>query len=312
MKEKKYLIGIDLGGTKILTALSDRQGKILTEIKIPTEATEDQEHILNNILKTIQHCLDNTHLSKEEIECIGIGVPGPVDYEHGILVHAPNIPKLTHVPLKSFLEKHFNVTTKVANDAHMAAIAEMTQGAGIGYKHVIYVTASTGIGSCIVIDGNLYLGTRGLAGEIGHTLVRVTDQKGNTTLEELEHVASGSAIKKQFGFEAEELHQRLKQKDPIAVKILGDLMEYLSLGLANVTTILNPQLIIIGGGLSNLGDQLFIKPLEKKIKERAFSVSGETVKVVQAKLKDRSGILGAIALCSCFYDVQKNLLFFGS
>jgi len=176
----------------------------------------------------------------------------------------------------------------VENDARTAGLAEARLGAGKGYRHVFYTTVSTGIGGAIIINGKVYHGADGAAGEIGH--MRFTGSS------DFENIASGPAIRRIFGIDPEELKDKFRQGDPEARKALDHLTQYLGIGLGNIATLLNPNVIVIGGGLSKLGNLLFPR-LKKEIRKNAFSISGCNVKIKKAGLKNDSGILGALELC---------------
>ncbi|MCK4766083.1 MAG: ROK family protein [Candidatus Aminicenantes bacterium] len=284
---KNYLIGIDLGGTKIYTAAADKEQNILAKIKTPT--VSGINNVMSNIFDSIERAAKKASISPGQISRIGIGVPGPVDYEKGIVRICPNIPGWRNVPVKKLLAEKFpGAEIFVENDARAAGLAEARLGAGKGFNHVFYTTVSTGIGGGIILHGKVYHGADGAAGEVGH--MRFAD--GGS----FENNASGPALRRIFGINPEELKEKLKQGDPDAQRALDHLVHYLGIGLGNVATLLNPRVIVIGGGLSNLGGLLFT-PLRKKIKENAFSISGRNIKIKKAQLKNESGLLGALELC---------------
>jgi glucokinase len=294
---KKYIIGVDLGGTKIYSALADASGKVLAENKSPTEAQLGKKTVFNNIFKSIECCLNDVKASAKVIKAIGIGVPGPVNPVKGVLVHAPNLPGFDNVNVRQYLAKKFKTKVLVANDAQAAAMAEAKFGAGKKADNFIYVTVSTGIGGGIVLNRKLYTGSDGAAGEVGHTvLLALRLNENNWKNYTLEKLASGTAVEQRFGIKAQELEERIGKGEIKAKKALAHLIHYLGIGLGNLTTIFNPDLIIVGGGLSNLG-KLLIPPLEKEVKKYAFSVNKKRISVVKAKLGHKSGVLGALALC---------------
>ncbi len=284
----RYTIGIDLGGTKIMTALSMNSNpkKILTSLKCATESSKGREHVIENINKTIEKVIKKANLSEKNISNIGIGVPGPVDYKNGIVRICPNLKGWKNVPVKEIFEKKWEIPVFVENDARAAGLAEASFGAGKDFSHVFFVTVSTGIGGAIIIDKKIYHGADGAAGEIGQT--RLIDRSI------FEKNCSGPAIEKIFGISPEQISSLLKEGNPQAQKALNHLSQYLGIWLANAATLLNPEIIIIGGGLSKLGS-IFINPLKKVIQENAFSIS-RNVLIKKAVLADFTGVLGAIAL----------------
>lgn len=285
---RQYIIGVDLGGTKIYTAVANKKKKILSRVKIKTEAAYGKEHVLNNIFSSIEKASLKAGIQLSDLAGIGFGVPGPVDYSSGLVRICPNIPGWKNIPIKTILEEQYKTNVWVENDARVAGLAEAKHGAGKGLQHIFYMTVSTGIGGAIIINGKIYHGADGVAGEIGH--IKFPD--GET----LENIASGPAIQHLFQIPPEKLKDQVLRDYPDAKKALNHLTHYLGISMANIATLLNPQMIIIGGGLSNIGKML-IDPIRKKVREHAFSISGKNVVVKKAKLKNDSGILGALELC---------------
>jgi len=284
---KKFKVGIDLGGTKIFSAISDEHGNIIDKIKIPTEAEKGKETVLMNIFSSIESLLENTGISAKELMGVGIAVPGPVDYGTGVVRVCPNLPGWINVPVEKILSEKFGTKTYVENDARAAAIAENSVGSGKNFENFIYVTISTGIGGGIIIDGKIHHGANGGAGEIGHMLM----SDGSI----FEKTASGTAIRELFGMKTEELIEKSENGDETAAKAFSHLIHNLGIGLGNLVTVLNPEAIVIGGGLSNLGDFLLV-PLEKEVRKNGFSIAGEKIKLVKAKFNNEAGIIGAISM----------------
>lgn len=288
------LIGIDLGGTKIAGILATPEGKIIMDIQVPTEAQKGKKQVIKNIEKAIRLLIQ---VNKTKVKAIGIGAPGPILFEKGIVVEAPNLPGWKRVNIKKILEKEFHVPVFVDNDANCAALAEARFGAGKKARHFIYMTVSTGIGGGIIIDRELYRGVNGSAGEFGHMII---DSKGFTcgcgNVGCLEALASGSAVKKRYGLDALSVELAARQGDKKAQRVIQTSAHYLAIGIANLVNIFNPELIIIGGGLSNMRE-LLIDPIRKDFKKYALSLPAKKVKVVRARLGTKAGVLGAVALC---------------
>ncbi|MBN2058449.1 MAG: ROK family protein [Candidatus Saganbacteria bacterium] len=288
------IIGIDLGGTKIAGVLTTPSGKVLMDVQIPTEANKGKKHVIDNIKKAI-HTLKES--KKVKLKAIGIGAPGPILYEKGIVVEAPNLPGWHNVNLKRILEKAFRVPVFVDNDANCAALAEAWFGAGKFAKHFIYITVSTGIGGGIIIDKKLYRGITGSAGEFGHMTIDPQGPRCNCGSNgHLEALASGTAIKRVTGLDAIGAHLAAHQGDKAARAALKDAAHYLAIGLANLTNIFNPELIIVGGGLSNMWQDLIV-PAKKEFRRYSLTLPAKSVRIVRAKLKSNAGMLGAAALC---------------
>lgn len=288
------IIGIDLGGSKIAGVLATPSGKVLMDVHIPTEAKKGKKQVIQNIKKAIR-MLIRSH--KVKIKAIGIGAPGPILYEKGVVIEAPNLPGWKKVHLKEILEKEFKVPVFVDNDANCAALAESWFGAGKFVKHFIYMTISTGIGGGIIINKKLYRGAIGSAGEFGHMTIHINGPKcGCGKYGHLEALASGSALKKKTGMDAIALELAARQGDKKAQKAIAEIAHYLAIGIAGLVNIFNPEMVIIGGGLSNMRE-LLITPIKKDLKKHALTLPAKSVRIVRAKLGTKAGVLGAAALC---------------
>jgi glucokinase len=288
------IIGIDLGGTKIGGVLATPSGKVLMDVHIPTEAKKGKKQVIENIKKAIR-MLIRSH--KVKIKAIGIGAPGPILYEKGIVIEAPNLPGWKRVNLRKILKKEFKVPVFVDNDANCAALAEAWFGAGKFAKHFIYMTVSTGIGGGIIIDKRIYRGAIGSAGEFGHMIVDPNGPKcGCGNFGCLEALASGSALRKKTGMDAISLELAARQGDKKAQQAIQEIGHYLAIGIANLVNAFNPERVIIGGGLSNMKELLFA-PIKKDFKKYALTLPAKSVRIVRAKLGTKAGVLGAVALC---------------
>ncbi len=291
---KKIIIGIDLGGTKIAAAAADECGCILSEIIVPTEARKGKKQVIHNIVKAVE-CLSRS--MKAKIEKIGIGVPGPIDFNTGMVMDPPNLPGWKKVNLKAEISKFIRAPIFIDNDANCAALGEALFGAGINARDFIYITVSTGIGGGIIIDRKLYRGVSGSAGEFGHMIIDPSGFKcGCGNKGDFEAMASGTSIKTRSGEDAMAIHIRAQQGDKKALKVVEETAKYLGIGIANLVNILNPELVIVGGGLSNMGE-LLLKPARREFNLHALALPKRSVRIVRSKLGARAGLLGAIALC---------------
>ncbi len=291
---KKVIIGVDLGGTKIAAAAADECGCIISELIVPTEAQKGKNQVVSNINKAIETLAKSVH---GKIYKIGIGVPGPIDFKSGIVIEPPNLPGWKRVNLKADLSNEFKVPVIIDNDANCAALGEALFGAGQKANNFIYITVSTGIGGGIIIDRKIYRGANGSAGEFGHMVIDPCGFKcgcGNYGC--FEAMASGTSIRSRSGEDAMAIHIKAQQGDKKALKIINETACYLGLGIANLVNIFNPELVIIGGGLSNLGE-LLLKPARAEFNNYVLALPKKSVKIVRSKLGPRSGLLGAIALC---------------
>jgi glucokinase len=317
MVEKRLVIGIDLGGTKISTALVDSDGKIIAQDYRETLAAEGPDTVIERMLDAARDVIANAGASPSQVAAVGIGAPGPLDIKAGIVISPPNLPGWDRIPLKQIIEDGLGITAFLENDANAAALGEHRFGAGRGAEHVIYVTVSTGIGGGLILDGKLYHGANGMAGEIGHMTIIPDGPRCNCgNYGCVESLASGTAIARQarkrviYGvptliadlaqgdpdlITAKMVTEAATQGDTEAQEIIAEAMEHLGIAMASLVNAFNPQIIVIGGGLTHIGEQLF-EPVRRVVAQRAFSAAAEVVQVVPAELGDDVGVLGAAAV----------------
>ncbi|MFC1953774.1 ROK family protein [Chloroflexota bacterium] len=310
------ILGIDLGGTKILTAVVTAGGDILSRDNSVTPAAQGRQAVVNSILDSANRSLEQARIAATDLTAVGLGAPGLSNPETGILFTSPHLPGWKDVPLKDIVEKALGKKTFLINDANAAAIGELHYGAGKGSRHFIYITVSTGIGGGIIIDGRIYTGFRGMAGEPGHMVINdegplcTCGNKGCW-----ETLASGSALARDARerinegtltsildyaggdinkVNAEAVHEAAKAGDKLANKLIARTAYYLGVGLANLINIFNPEVIVLGGGLTNIGDML-LKPAYREAKRRAFEQTYQMVRFADAELGGNSGVLGTAA-----------------
>jgi len=311
---ENYVVGIDLGGTKIYTALAQLNGELVAEIIEPTE--KDEKKLLNQLVSLVKRVIAQRGVSKEKVLGIGIGAPGTVDFRTGTLITAPNLPWQNY-PLKIKLQAELRLPVEVDNDANLAALGEYKYGAGRGFKDMVYVTVSTGVGAGIIIGGQLYRGSSGSAGELGHTVVEPGGPKCNCGKKGcLEVMASGTAIGKLarqlvddgFGQEILNLAEGIKENitaktvgeaflagDPEARAILEEVAFYLGIGLSNVINLLNPSLLALGGGVINIGEP-FLELVKEELAQQVLPQPYKDLTIRKAELGAKTGVMGAVAL----------------
>ena len=308
-------IGIDVGGTNVKIALVNEKGNIIYSNSIPTRAEMGYEYTINNMKEAIAELIKETKSDKKSIEGIGFGFPGQIDYKKGVVRLAPNIPGWVEVPIAEIMEKEFGIPTRVDNDVRCAALGELNYGAGIGCENLICITVGTGIGSGLIINGKLVRGASNAAGEIGHIKL---DMHGGPLCGCgdrgcLEAFASGPSIvamaeeyiKGGKSTKYRELanpditpyivSEAAKQGDPVAKRIFTIVGEYIGIGLASVVNLLNPEKIIIGGGVAAAGD-LLLNPIKENLIKRAMPIAGSAVEIVPAQLGNSAGVIGASLL----------------
>jgi glucokinase len=316
--EKKYSIGVDLGGTNIVSAIVNCQGKIVNSFKVPTLVQRGKEATIKRIIETIHENIIQSTIALDDIIGIGIGAPGPLDIKRGIINFAPNLPGWIDVPLKKKLENEFNIKVVLENDANAAAWGERCFGAGQGVNNLVCFTLGTGIGGGIIIDGKIYHGNNYGAAELGHMTVNKDGPRcncGNYGCLEAYSSATGiknriknrikEGIKSEFlNFDDDNLFESLRLKsifeaarkgDRLTSDIVEEAISYLGIAIANIANILNPEMVVLVGGITNEGDKLLI-PLGKEVKKRAFYSNYKSLKIVIGKLAGNAGVLGAAAL----------------
>jgi len=310
------ILGIDLGGTKILTAVTDAQGKILSHDQSVTPAEQGQQAVVISIMESVNRSLKQAQITAPDLAAVGLGAPGLSNPETGILYTSPHLPRWKDVPIRDIIEKELGKKTYLINDATAAAIGELHYGAGKGMRQLIYITVSTGIGGGIIINGKVYTGSGGMAGEPGHMVI---DDKGpQCTCGNKgcwETLASGSALAREARYRinegaatsileyadgdtdkvnAEAIHEAAKTGDKLANELITQTAYYLGVGLANLINIFNPEIIVLGGGLTNIGDTL-LEPAYDEARRRAFKQTYQAVRFARAELGYYPGVLGAAA-----------------
>jgi len=318
VKERLVVLGVDIGGTKLAVGSVDVAGRIIAAARVPTPAREGPQRVLSLLINQCKEVLAVTARQAEKIRivAVGVGCGGPLDPERGIIYRPPNLPGWEEVHLGEILAEELGYPVYVENDGNAAALGELRFGAGRGVKNFVYLTISTGIGSGIVIDGKLYRGENGNAGEIGHMCVAYEGRPCHCGSRGcLEAYASGSSVARRAreaaaqdnnslllklagdieSIRAETVVAAVKQGDPVAMRVWEEATLILGVGIANVINIFNPRLVILGGGLTQAGDLLFV-PVRQVALSRAFSHLARVVEIVPASLGERVGVLGAAAV----------------
>ncbi|MGL4774322.1 MAG: ROK family protein [Clostridium sp.] len=307
----KYVVGIDLGGTKISTALADLEGNVISNTTVPTNAVEGEEAVLNRIIKTVETVIEKAEAKQEDIKAIGIGSPGPLDSNKGIIICTPNLP-FTNFNLVKPLTEKFNTQVYLDNDANVATIGEYMLGAGKGTQNCVFFTASTGVGGGAIVDGKIYRGSTSNALEIGHMTVAPFGPRCNCgNIGCLEAMSSGTAIgkkgreavnskvetslKKYDNVTSFEVFKEAKAGDKVAIQIIDEALTYLGIGVANAISIFDPDVVIIGGGVSKAGEIVFDK-VREVVNTRCFKSMAENCRIEPAALGTDAGVIGAVAL----------------
>lgn len=313
---KKYSIGIDLGGTKILIALVNREtGEILGSVKKKTKKDKGPHNIIRKMIDGIEELIKDTNIKYDEISSIGVGAAGQVDRKNGILIGAPNL-DCYDLNIKEHLTSHFDMPVYLGNDVEIATIGEKKFGAGKGYDDFVCIFVGTGVGSAIVKNGGIILGATGTAGEIGHIIV---DLNGRTCACGahgcLEAYASRSAIEKRIegalkkgrcsaildylesgkSITSSMIEKSIERDDELVIQCVNEASEYLSGGIASIINFINPKLVILGGGLIEAVDYFYQNTI-KKAKSKSLPVPASKIEFKKAALGDYSGVIGAAFL----------------
>ena len=313
---KKYSIGIDLGGTKILIGLVEKEsGKVVSHIKKKTKKEKGPENIVRKMVEGVEELLEESGKSFTEISSIGIGSAGQIDRKNGIIIGAPNL-DCYNLNLKEILQDKFNIPVFVANDVEVATIGEQKFGAGKGCADFVCVFVGTGIGSAIVKNGHIIYGATGTAGELGHIIVDLNGRPCACGAHGcLEAYASRSAIETRIegalkkgrksciseyleegkAITSSMIRKSIEREDELVTQCVSEASEYLSGGLASVINLINPELIILGGGLVEAVDY-FYKQTIKKAKSKSLPVPAEKIRFSKTILGDYSGVIGAALL----------------
>ena len=311
----RYVVGIDIGGTNLVVGTVAEDGsEILGLVSEPTLAERGADAVLERITKLVR--TSTAAARDKEIAGVGIGAPGPLDTARGIVLLTPNL-GWTNYPLRDRLTAALGRPATLDNDANCAIFGEWWRGAARGANHVVGLTIGTGIGGGIVLDGEIYHGASDIAGELGHMTIDSTGRRckcGNYGC--LEAYASGPAIAARAveGVEAgaetalpayvagdlsritaQVVYEAAHDGDVYAREVVHDTAKVLGAGVANIINIFNPQVVVICGGVTLAGDQLFV-PLRSEVKRRAFKPAANACRIVPGELTGTAGVYGAAAV----------------
>lgn len=310
---KKYVMGIDIGGRSMKFGLFTTDGELINKSNITTYPENNGERIIPDLIEHINKIVDKFELNSDNFEGIGIGIPGPI-LNKKIVKTAVNLGWANPINIGEIVEKEVGFKVLVENDANVAALGEVWKGAGEGYNNLVMVTLGTGVGGGIVIDGKVVSGSTGSAGEIGHMpflqepLNRTCGCGGNRCLEQTASATGIENLANDYLFEtdkpsilreldsilAKDIFDAAKSGDEVAFEVVERYENYLGRGLAIISSIIDPEIFVIGGGVSNAGDFLIDRTREA-YKKFAFSVTRD-IDFKIASLGNDAGIYGAAKL----------------
>ncbi len=319
--EPKWIVGVDIGGTNVNVGVLPFEGggpiAFRTE---PTQAQRGAKFVVDRVVKMIKDAMAEVMAEygcgKDAFAGVGIGSPGPLDRKTGTVISTPNL-GWRNFPLRDLIQNAVGLPATLDNDANAATYGEWWLGAGRSVDTLVGVTLGTGIGGGMVINGELYHGVADAAAEIGHMTIDSTGRRCNCgNYGCLEAYASGPAIAARaieglesgagsilpelagdiYNITAETVYEAVVQGDPYAREVMHDTAKFLGVGLANVINILNPEMLVISGGVTRAGEHLF-EPLRAEIRRRAFRVAEQSCRIVPSELQGKAGVVGAVA---CF------------
>ncbi|ANB60310.1 ROK family glucokinase [Anoxybacteroides amylolyticum] len=306
---EKWLVGVDLGGTTIKMAFVSVYGELIDKWEIPTNLNEQGKYIVTDIAKSIDQKLEEHGQPKEKLIGIGMGAPGPVDGDTGVIYEAVNL-GWKNYPLKNILEVETSLPAAVDNDANIAAIGEMWKGAGSGAKNLICVTLGTGVGGGVIANGQIVRGANGAAGEIGHItsvptggapcncgktgcLETIASATGIVRLAKEKLITSNmdSSLRNLGTITAKDVLDAAKENDRLALEVTEHVFFHLGLALANAANVVNPEKIVIGGGVSKAGEWL-AEQVTRYFQQFAFPRVFKSASIVIATLGNDAGVIG--------------------
>jgi glucokinase len=314
-----YVIGVDLGGTKILAAVVDREGRIVAESKLKTQAKKGPQTVIQRIAEAAQQAVQKAGLDEDQVKAVGIGAPGPIDPDSGTLYNPPNLPGWDQVALGPILSEALGMPVFLENDVNLGTLGEHNLGAGRGTSDMIGIFVGTGIGGGLILDGKLRSGYRHAAAEIGHMILLADGPVcGCGRRGCAEALASRTAIDRdlEIGIAAGReslipeltagtsgrlssglLAKALRQGDPLVAEVLSRTQWYLGLLTASLVNLIDPEIVVFGGGLIEALGAPFLAPIRVTARQYYIQKAGaDKVRIVAATLGDYAGVLGAAVL----------------
>lgn len=304
---KKLAVGIDMGGTNMRLAVVSEDGTIINSTRYNTAARDGKDAVISRLSSATSELISE---GRRHGTVVGVGIGAPGLIENGVVRCSPNLPGWNNVPLKDLLEEAVSLPVFLENDANVVAYGEKSLGAGKGFNSLICITLGTGVGGGLILDGRIWKGAFGMAGEVGHVIVEpngVQCSCGSRGCLETYASATGivrmareAVLRGDAGWDmdnmtTETLEASARGGDKIAASLFAVAGRSLGIGIASLLHILNPDAVVIGGGVSKAWD-LFYPSLAKEINDRCFKEIAERTRILPASLGDRAGMLGAARL----------------
>ncbi len=315
---KSVYVGVDLGGTKILAGVFTPQLKLLASAKTSTKADRGPKSVFERISHVVRDAVDEADLDIKQVRAVGIGAPGSIDPEQGRVIFSPNMPGWVDIPLKKEIEKQLDVPVFVENDGNACTLGVHVAELGGKPRNLIGIFIGTGIGSGLILEGRLYSGFNRTAGEIGHMILEVGGPKcgcGNKGC--FEALASRTAIFRRIhsavkdgqktiltdllgadlsDLRSGDLRKALKRGDKLVEKVIEDAAEYTGIAVGNIINIVNPEYIVLGGGVIDALEDEMMAIIVETAKDYAMAGAAKGVEIIASKLGDNAGITGAAVL----------------
>jgi len=322
---ERFVLGLDLGGTKINAAVFDPDGNLMSSARDKTEAEQGAEAVLERIVQTGSRALEGAGIEPGQLDTVGIGSPGPLDWETGVIIESPHL-NFDHFPLGPRLAERFGRPVFVDNDVNAGTYGEFRKGAARGASHALGMFVGTGIGGGIIADGKLYHGFSKNAGEVGHMVVKAGGPRchcGNRGC--LEALASRTGIlsdlrkrvdrgdktsltkrhgRRLEGVTSSALKEAYQREDKVVQKAIRRAAKYIGLGIGSLINVLGPEVVVLGGGVIEALFDEMLPVIEKSAARVAFRFSMEGVRIVRAELGDDAGVIGAAIIASERYESQ--------
>ncbi len=301
---KTYVVAVDVGGTNIKLGIVDHKGKVIARNSLPTKTfSSSKTKLIDALAHHIDALITTTKLTKKSIAGIGIGLPGLINPQQGIVRFLPNIPGWKNVPLSRLLKLKTGLKVFIDNDVKVITLAESQFGAGRGVKNMVCLTLGTGVGAGLILNGRLYRGVANAAGELGHTPLNQEGPActcggwgcferyvGNKELFDLAGTFMGNA-----GEEMKAMKAKARQGNRKALAFWRQAGTRVGDGLVGIINLLNPELVVIGGGVSH-NEQFLFPVIRQVIRRRCMSLQGKIVRIKRAHFKDDAGLIGAYVL----------------
>ncbi|MCC6490401.1 MAG: ROK family glucokinase [Candidatus Hydrogenedentes bacterium] len=319
------VVGIDLGGTNVKTAVVARNGRLLGKDSRPTRAAEGPDVVIDIMVASVEQAMENAGVDPSDLRAVGVGAPGPMNWQTGVVFSPPNLPGWSDVPLADLMSERLNVPAFVDNDANVACWGEFWSGAGREVDSLVCLTLGTGVGGGIVVSGRLLRGIDGTAAEIGHICVMRDGRPCNCGAKgcleayasvtgmvrtALEGIDAGrpTMLTRMCGadlakIDGKMISDALQQGDEFAAWVMRETAIWLGTGIGSLINLLNPEMVVLCGGMIAAGDVLF-DPIRETALAQSFEVPGKRVQIVPAGLGADSGVIGAAGCALQRYEEE--------